>query len=1009
MPYLEERLLPGGPLVSASDTFFMVCVFYNFFSISLVSRNFLVISLLVIVVVFSFNFINFYILNFIIFLLLMRAGDIHPNPGPNNKSCKALYINIRGLKANLQEVALASLKYDLIFCSETLVSDFRHTSELLIPNFNKPILLRRNAIPRAQGMCVYIRSSYSASRIPKFECGCHEMLLVKICSRFNNYYIFSLYRNPDLDSQIYDCLLVKMAEIQSLDTKASFVFVGDLNAHHTEWLNSISPTNRHGRAALDFSNLSGCEQLVREPTHNSGNCLDLLLTDAPAVVSVRVVPPLGCSDHAGLAFNIQTAFPVPDDPISRKVFLKSRANWDAIVADIEGIFWPDIFRADCPVEALNAVLLSIGERRIPSKIIRSRRRDKAWFNEDCRRVQREKQVAYGEWSRLRSRESWEHYVRLRAQARRTYSAAQDDYHDHLKSVLTGTSQPHAWWSAVKQSLFGVDSQLPSLSCPDGSVCHRSKDKADLLASVFDGKQCGDKLTFPPSCFPDIKLSSIAFKSSELARLLEDLDSFGGCDPLGFLPILFKKTAAVLSPKLAVIFRILIRRGSFPVCWRSANVTPIPKGSSPTINPNDYRPISITPVLSKIFERLLAKRLTRFIDVNKLLPPHQFGFRKGLSTSDALLLLTHSVQASLDAGSECRLVSLDFSSAFDRVNHDALLFKIRSHGIGGNFFNMLSDFLRDRRQRVVVDGCFSSFSFVKSGVPQGSVLGPLLFILYTADMWTGIECGMIAYADDTTLYAPIPSPQDRHSVANMLSRDVMRIMSWCDRWGMKLNPSKSRSIVISRSRTAFPCHPDIVVGGATIPPCSTLKLLGVTFDPKFTFETHLRSVASSISQKVGLLRKCRKIYSSDDVVRNCFYSFILPHFEYCYPVWLSASESHLMLLDRAFGQIKFLLPDLGLNLRHRRRVGSLCLLFKILSNVDHPLHCALPAFSRSLRATRLSLGLNNRSFSVVRCSTSQFQRCFFNATVRLWNALPNDIVDSSSCAVFKSRVNSFLLA
>ncbi len=180
-----------------------------------------------------------------------------------------------------------------------------------------------------------------------------------------------------------------MASIQESDSKASFVFVGDVNAHHQEWLNSISPANQHGQAALDFSNLSGCVQTVQSPTHTSGNCLDLP-TDVPSAVTVQVVPSLSSPDHSGLSFNIQTLFSVPDEPISRKVFLRSHANWAGVTADFDNIVWRDVFQADRPIEGLNCVLLAISERRIPSKVIRSSRKDKAWFNDDCRRVQREK-------------------------------------------------------------------------------------------------------------------------------------------------------------------------------------------------------------------------------------------------------------------------------------------------------------------------------------------------------------------------------------------------------------------------------------------------------------------------------------------------------------------------------------------------------------------------------------------------------------------------------------------
>ena len=172
---------------------------------------------------------------------------------------------------------------------------------------------------------------------------------------------------------------------------------------------------------------------------------------------------------------------------------------------------------------------------------------------------------------------------------------------------------------------------------------------------------------------------------------------------------------------------------------------------------------------------------------------------------------------------------------------------------------------------------------------------------------------------------------------------------------------------------------------------------------------MHAVASSISQKVGLLRKCIRIYSDVEVIRNCFFSFILPHFEYCSPVWLSASEVHLRLLDRAFNQIKFLLPSLNINLRHRRLVGALSYLFKICTVDGHPLSQFLPDSHQPTRATRRAANLNDRAFLLARCRTTQFSRCFFPSMTGLWNELPNDVVLTDRVETFKMRVNSFLLS
>ena len=179
---------------------------------------------------------------------------------------------------------------------------------------------------------------------------------------------------------------------------------------------------------------------------------------------------------------------------------------------------------------------------------------------------------------------------------------------------------------------------------------------------------------------------------------------------------------VMAPRLAVVFRRLLRLGSIGVCWRVANVTPIPKGppSSPASN---YRAFSLTPILSKVFERLVSVRRGRFMEGRGVLPTTRFAYRKGLGTCDDLLCVAHTLQNALEMGQEARIVQIDFSATFDRVNHQGILFKLCSVGVGGSVLSVLTQFLSNRWQYVVVDGCRSKLVNVVSGVPQGSVFGP----------------------------------------------------------------------------------------------------------------------------------------------------------------------------------------------------------------------------------------------------------------------------------------------
>ena len=248
----------------------------------------------------------------------------------------------------------------------------------------------------------------------------------------------------------------------------------------------------------------------------------------------------------------------------------------------------------------------------------------------------------------------------------------------------------------------------------------------------------------------------------------------------------------------MVFRRLVRLGSFPACWRQANVTLIPKGP-PSSSVANYRPISITSVLSYVCERLVSVRLGRFIERSGVLPTTQFAYRKGLGTCDELLCVSHTLQSALESGQEARIVQIDFSAAFDRVDHQGILYKLCSVGIGGSVLSILTQFPSDRSQHVMICGCRSKLVNVVSGVPQGSVFGPLLFLLYTSELFS---IKLIGYAHDSTLIAVVPFSGLRVAVAESLSRDLVKVSEWFDLWGMKLNASKNKTMIV----TMHPNHP-----------------------------------------------------------------------------------------------------------------------------------------------------------------------------------------------------------
>ena len=197
------------------------------------------------------------------------------------------------------------------------------------------------------------------------------MQVIRVCSKSNNLYIFSLYRNPDLDDSIYDCLLSFMSDIQELNRKSSFIFVGDLNAHHPEWLKSMWLTHYHGIEAFDFTNLSDCTQLIKVPTHKLGNCLDLLLSDVAGVVDHLFDALFGNSDHSSISFSVILKFPILH-------FLR-RCIWSHVLIGLV-LVMISVISIGNPVSDLNKVIPFLIERRVPSKVIRPKVNDEVWFN-----------------------------------------------------------------------------------------------------------------------------------------------------------------------------------------------------------------------------------------------------------------------------------------------------------------------------------------------------------------------------------------------------------------------------------------------------------------------------------------------------------------------------------------------------------------------------------------------------------------------------------------------------
>ena len=284
-----------------------------------------------------------------------------------------------------------------------------------------------------------------------------------------------------------------------------------------------------------------------------------------------------------------------------------------------------------------------------------------------------------------------------------------------------------------------------------------KEKAELFNALF-AKQCSliknsSQLPSHLHYLTDNRLSSVSFSQDDIAKIIQNLDpnKAHGHDNISIH--MLKICGSSVYKPLEMIFKQCIETGFFPSEWKKANIVPIhKKGDKQTLE--NYRPVSLLPICGKILERLMFNEMFNFFIENKLISSNQSGFKPGDSCINQLLYITHEIYESFDMGLEVRSVVLDISKAFDKVWHDGIIYKLTQNGILGNLLNLLEDFLKERKQRVVLKGQVSTWKNINAGVPQGSILGPLLFLIYINDLTEGLTTNVKRFADDTSLFSVV---------------------------------------------------------------------------------------------------------------------------------------------------------------------------------------------------------------------------------------------------------------
>ena len=594
----------------------------------------------------------------------------------------------------------------------------------------------------------------------------------------------------------------------------------------------------------------------------TGHTLDIVLTRSEAVSSVvNTVYPPTLSDHSFITTCL--AMNKPALPSSERITRAwKRLDREAFRIDLQNsmLCRSEGWTNDAPdvmAESYHSILSSLLDRHAPKRMVLNHFRPiTPWFNSACRDQKRKTRCFERIYRRSKLQVDRDRWIGQMRSAQEFYRQVQDDYWQNL--ISEGEGNARKLWNNLS-SLMGNKKRSPI----QGTLT------ADLFKKFFEekiSKVCSSTSSACPPVYREFNGKKLdAFTSitiDDTLRLISGVANKScSLDPIP--TDLVKFCANELAPFITALFNKSLERGYFPQVFCEAEITPaLKKPNLDASKPENYRPISNLPFLSKLLERVVNGQLLHHLQLNELLPEHQSAYRKGHSTETALLKVSSDILRAADHGMVTLLGMLDLSAAFDCVDHDILLRRRLSCSfrIVNTASSWIQTYLTSRIQRVKYNGGVSETGHLSCGMPQGSVLGPLFFSLYTTDVFHLVEQQQLrihGYADDLQIYDHT-LPGDTDAVSRRFAACVEDVMAWMASNRLKLNSSKTEIIWFGSATRLGTCSTkSISIAGDAIRPVDNVRNLGVIFDSALSFKLHVSSVARTCYYQIRQIRTVRK--------------------------------------------------------------------------------------------------------------------------------------------------------
>ena len=928
-----------------------------------------------------------------------------------------IHLNIRSYNRNLDEflsfIDSTKINFPIIFLSETWQKG--ENDWINIPNYSAFHSFRKDGNKEGYGgVSILLHEKLKGEVIPSLTINNSSIESIGIKTEINEKKVnlMCVYRPPVNTTDTLDNFNSTLSDFLDNLPRNEINFIGgDININ----LNSTTLSN----SAKNFQEILASESyypLITLPTRvtrNSSTLIDHLFTNTLLPIESGTLD-CGITDHRAIFCTIPISSPNNSDLFEIKFRDHSELNIDRfrheLLNKLSNFEIYNDFSIDSKVQIFENILSNCYMANCPIKIKRISYKNltSPWISDSIKRSIHHKYLLL-----KLSRENPQFLDRFNAYKdilRNLIKTAKVSYYLSKFNAIAGDVKKT--WKTIKSILqsksksTGFKLNLGGETITDPT--HISENFNEYFASIGPTLAANIPLTNTnPLSYLTASPNSFMFfecTGNEVLKIINSLkNKRKGLDEI---PIsIYKKIGDLIASHISNFINDSISTGVFPSSLKIARVVPIHKSGSKR-EMNNFRPISILPTLSKIFEKVMHRRMMKFIEKYDILYSEQYGFRNGKSTSDAIIKFTDKCYDALNNKKSMISIYLDFSKAFDTINHQLLCLKLDQYGFRGNINCWFKSYLNKRSQYVCIENSKSSLKEIKFGVPQGSILGPLLFILYINDMWKCTQLNLIHFADDSTAFMPFSNPA---SICSSINSELTKVDDWICANQLSLNASKTTYSIFSSRK--FNLSSSIAIRNVNIERSRCQKFLGVLLDENLNFQSHINSVRLKVSRAIGIMKKMRDI-APPDILMKLYYALIYPHINYSIEAWGKSSKTAIKRLSNKLEKAQKLIPAIELNrlLKYNNIHSLFCLAkfhkYYVLKESSY--------FVNKFNDLQVLHNLNTRHnhnnlFNTPTINSSKIYRSFYYWSMKKWNTIPAPLRRVSKNKPFKRHLKKFLLS